>query len=64
MKKLSDYQLLQLRIVEKDLQQAFLRLSDLFLTNVVGTEYKSSVELLWAACDELHESIKKQTKGK
>ena len=59
MKKLNDYQKLQLRIVEQDLQQAFLRLSDMYMKNIIGKDYYEIIGKMADSVNELHELIKK-----
>lgn len=59
MKKLNDYQKLQLRIVEQDLQQAFLRLSDMYMKNIIGKDYYEIIGKIADSVNELHELIKK-----
>lgn len=59
MKKPNDYQKLQLRIVEQDLQQAFLRLSDMYMKNIIGKDYYEIIGKMADSVNELHELIKK-----
>lgn len=59
MKKLNDYQKLQLRIVEQDLQQAFLRLSDMYMKNIIGKDYYKIIGKIADSVNKLHDLIKK-----